>query len=104
MGDRADQQYNSRCKSNCMIHCLHRRLTCANSLIFLCLSTFPACFLVGCRSPAPDPLITYQQLYVHPLTSSGAQFSTLPAAVQRTVCAETGSAGVAQVEKRVVGA
>jgi hypothetical protein len=47
--------------------------------------------------------MTYQQLYVHPLTSSGAQFSTLPAAVQRTVCAETGAASIARVEKRVVG-
>jgi len=83
--------------------CLHRRFVCTNSMLFLCVWGLPAFFLVGCKSPPPDPLMTYQQLYCHSLVSSGAQFSSLPVAVQRTVTAETGSASIAHVEKRLVG-
>ena len=86
-----------------MNRCLHRSFMRAQFPLIFLVCGASVCIFSGCKSAAPDPMVTYQQLYIHPLVSSGAQFSTLPAAVQRTVCAETGSASIAQVDKHLIG-
>jgi hypothetical protein len=54
----------------------------------------------GCAGPSNENYAkAYAKLYDKPLISSGAQFASLPPAVQNTILAETGSAGIQNIFK-----
>jgi hypothetical protein len=58
--------------------------------------------VAGCARTHPAPIVekaTPPEPYHAPLHSPGAQFSTLPPAVQNTIRAETGSAEIASIRK-----
>jgi hypothetical protein len=54
--------------------------------------------LFGCSGPRNDR-VAYRERYDKQLVSSGTYFASLPLAVQNTVRAQTGSAGLADVTK-----
>jgi hypothetical protein len=65
-----------------------------------------AAFLAGCASdenPSAERLAEYQEHYHNPLLSPGAQFATLPPAVQRTVRAEAGAGEISDIVKDTNG-
>jgi hypothetical protein len=66
------------------------------------LSFSAAVLLVfGCATQMQPTVEQYRKHYDKPLISSGAQFASLPPAVQNTVRAETGSAAIEDVVKDV---
>jgi hypothetical protein len=56
-----------------------------------------ALLIGGCASPSNET--AYAKLYDKPIISPGAQFASLPPAVQNTIRAQTGSAGVQNISK-----
>ena len=59
--------------------------------------------LFGCAAQRQSGTDPYRQHYGKPLISSGTLFASLPPAVQNTVRAETGSAGIADVANYTTG-
>jgi len=59
-----------------------------------------ALLIGGCAGPSnEDHAKAYAKLYDKPIISPGAQFASLPPAVQNTIRAQTGSAGVQNISK-----
>jgi hypothetical protein len=63
----------------------------------LCWAVALAGLLAGCAEPSTSSLAEYQERYYQPLVSPGAQFASLPPAVQYTIRAETGGAPLANI-------
>lgn len=61
------------------------------------------CLLLGCATPQRASMGPYRERYEKQLVSSGTHFVALPPAVQNTVRAETGSAGIADVARFTIG-
>jgi hypothetical protein len=59
--------------------------------------TFIPLLLAGCVSEPERETVVYDSAYKQPLISPGGQFGSLPAAVQNTIRAETGSAEIAVI-------
>jgi hypothetical protein len=56
--------------------------------------------LAGCSEPEPAQVSHRPSPYRYPLYSPGTQFGDLPAAVQHTIRAQTGSAEIADIKKQ----
>ena len=64
-----------------------------------------AVLIGGCAGPSnEDNTKAYAKLYSMPIISPGAQFASVPPAVQNTIRAETGSAGIQNVSKDTTSA
>jgi hypothetical protein len=71
-----------------------------NNLKACVLFTFCAVLLIGCCPTHYSELVPpFSQPYHYPLMSPGTQYAELPPAVRRTICAETGGALIADIEK-----
>jgi hypothetical protein len=60
-----------------------------------------ALVVAGCADPYRDT-VTYESAYHRPLMSPGAEFGNLPAAVQNTIRAQTGSAVIRHIETNYI--
>ena len=71
-------------------------------LVMLCFMMLLVSLLAGCswrRHAAASADLDYQAVYRYPLISPGAQFATLPPAVQNSIRAEAGCAELTRVVK-----
>jgi hypothetical protein len=74
---------------------LNRKHNCLPTALACMFASLLAAFVTGCETP--DRVEAYHA----PLTSVGARFGALPAAVQNTIRAESGAAEIRDIDKEV---